>query len=95
MEDYKSLTKTQKLKEILPKVLPLLLLSVILPTADVGTDLALITKLYRGLEAECVKSDGIWRDGEEWRKCLDVGADQYCTTPEKINSAVFSQQSNT
>ena len=59
MEDYQSLTRTGKVKRVLPKVLPLLLLSVILPTADVGTDLALITKLYRGLKAECVRSEGI------------------------------------
>ena len=57
MEDYQSLTRTGKVKRVLPKVLPILLLSVILPTADVGTDLALITKLYRGLEAVCVQSD--------------------------------------
>ena len=45
-EEYLSLTRSQKVKKVLPEVLPLLLLSVILPTADVGTDLALITKLY-------------------------------------------------
>ena len=38
IEDYQSLTRTEKVKRVLPKVLPLLLLSVILPTADVGTD---------------------------------------------------------
>ena len=47
MEEYHTLTRCQKLKKVLPKVLPLLLLSVILPTADVWTDLVLITKLYK------------------------------------------------
>lgn len=78
MEDYQSLTRWQKVKRVLPKVLPLLLLSVILPTADVGTDLALITKLYRGLEAECVQSDGMRRDEEEYDKCNE-DPNQYCT----------------
>ena len=78
MEEYQTLTRCQKLKKVLPKVLPLLLLSVILPTADVGTDLALITRLYTGLTA-CVRSesDGIKQDYEEYRKCeYEVGADQ-------------------
>ena len=39
MEEHQTLTRTQKMKKVLPKVLPLLLLSVILPTADVGTEL--------------------------------------------------------
>ena len=47
MEEYETLGRCQKVKKILPKVLPIILLSVILPTADVGTDLALITKLYK------------------------------------------------
>ena len=47
MEDYQTLSRCQKVKKILPKVLPILLLNVILPTADVGTDLVLITKLYK------------------------------------------------
>ena len=80
MEDYQSLTRSQKVKKVLPKVLPLLLLSVILPTADVGTDLALIIDLYTGLNTTCVESDGIRRDEEEYEKCRNVGADQYCST---------------
>ena len=54
MEDYQTLTRCQKVKKIMPKILPILLLSVILPTADVGTDLALIIKLYKGVAA-CFK----------------------------------------
>ena len=80
MEEHQNLTRTQKMKKVLPKVLPLLLLSVILPTADVGTDLAILTKLYTGLTA-CVD-----RDQEEYRKCQDeVGPDQHCT-PEKVSN---------
>ena len=75
MEDYQSLTRTEKVKRVLPKVLPLLLLSVILPTADVGTDLILIIKLYRGLKAECVRSEGMVRYEEE---CEDQGAEKDC-----------------
>ena len=87
MEEYQTLSRCQKVKKVLPKVLPLLLLSVILPTADVGTDLALITRLYTGLTV-CVRSesDGIKQDYEEYRKCeYEVGADQYCT-PEKVSN---------
>ena len=47
MEEYQTLSRCQKVKNIAIKILPILLLSVILPTADVGTDLALITKLYK------------------------------------------------
>ena len=46
MDEYRSLTRSQKVKKILPKVLPLLFLGIILPTADVVTDLGLITFLY-------------------------------------------------
>ena len=54
--EYESLSKCGKMKRILPKVLPLLLLSVILPTADVGTDLVLITDLYRGSHPKVASS---------------------------------------
>ena len=64
-EEYQSLTRSQKVKKVLPKVLPLLFLSVILPTADFVTDLALITKLYTGITA-CVWSDAMRRDQEEY-----------------------------
>ena len=47
MEEYQTLSRCQKVKKIAPKILPIILLSVILPTADVGTDLILITKLYK------------------------------------------------
>ena len=79
MEENQTLTRCQKVKKILPKVLPLLILSVILPTADVGTDLVLIIKLYRGVPG-CVD-----QDREEYKKCDKIGADQYCT-PERISS---------
>ena len=82
-EEYQSLTTCQKVKKVLPKVLPLLLLSVILPTADVWTDLALITKLYTGMNTTCVYSDDMWRD-QLW-KCEDAGPDKYCT-PEIVSN---------
>ena len=79
MEEYQTLTRCQKVKKILPKVLPLLLLSVILPTADVGTDLALITKLYKGVTA-CVNGDE-----EEYWNCVNVGPDKYCSNETVSN----------
>ena len=80
-EEYQWLTVSQKVKKILPKVLPLLLLSVILPTADVGTDLILISKLYTGLNATCVRvrSYSNIRYQSELRKCEEIGADKYCS----------------
>ena len=84
MEEYQTLSRCQKVKKILPKVLPILLLSVILPTADVGTDLVLITKLYKGLTA-CAYTDGMWRDEEEYRRCEDDEPDQYCN-PERVSN---------
>ena len=83
-EEYRSLARSQKVKKILPKVLPLLLLSVILPTADVWTDLGLIADLYTGLPV-CAWSDGMLRDYDEWSKCFDVGPEQYCT-PETVST---------
>ena len=83
MEEYQTLTRSQKVKRVRPKVLPLLLLSVILPTADVGTDLALITKLYTGLPV-CVKTDGVRRVVSEYTNC-DKAPGQYCT-PEKVSN---------
>ena len=88
MEEYQTLTKCQKVKKVLPKVLLILLLSVILPTADVGTDLALIIRLYK---PACVD-----RDQDEYRKCENaasrklnvVKVDQYCKkrNPDKISN---------
>ena len=88
IEEYQTLTRAQKVKKVLPKVLPVLVLSVILPTADVESDLALITKLYTGL-AVCVDSSLVGKDEEEWRNCEAQGADLYCT-PE-----VLSKKNNT
>ena len=88
MEEYQTLTRGQKVKKVLPKVLPVLLLSVILPTADVGTDLVLITRLYT---PACVD-----RDQDEYRKCENaasgklnvVKVDQYCKkrNPDKVSN---------
>ena len=79
MEEYETLTRCQKVMKILPKVLPILLLSVILPTADVGTDLVLITKLYKGVTV-CERGSQ-----KEWLKCENDGAEKYCT-PEKVSN---------
>ena len=87
-EEYQSLTRSQKTKKVLPKVLPVLLLSVILPTADIGTDLALIIDLYTGLNTTCVWSDGILRDHNEYWTCRNVGPDQYCNTEKVSNKMV-------
>ena len=86
MEEYQSLTRCQKAKKVLPKVLPLLLLSVILPTADVGTDLALIANLYTGVNTTCVISNGMLRDYQEYEKCYHDGPEQYCNTTEKVSN---------
>ena len=87
MEEYQTLSRCQKVKNIAPKILPIILLSVILPTADVGTDLVLITKLYKGLTAcfEPDESEEIRRDQEEITRCFVIGPDQYCT-PEKVTN---------
>ena len=87
MEEYETLSRCQKVKKILPKILPIILLSVILPTADVGTDLALITKLYKGLH-DCVWSDGMGRDWKEYSKCNPPSPDQYCSTEKVSNNTV-------
>ena len=84
IEEYQTLTRCQKVKKFLPKALPILLLSVILPTADVGTDLALITKLYKGLTA-CGESGAMKEDYEEWRKCEKDRPEKYCNTTEKVS----------
>ena len=87
MEEYETLSRCQKVKKIALKVLPIILLSVILPTADVGTDLVLIIKLYKGLH-DCVFSDEMWRDKREYDKCEYDRPDRYCN-PEKVsNNAV-------
>ena len=74
--------------EIWKTVLIILGLNIILPTADVITDLRLIEKLYRGLFTECNDwTEGIRRDRNVYLKCIEVGADQYCTE-EKVSTAV-------
>ena len=71
----------------MPKILPILLLSVILPTADVGTDLALIIKLYTGLNYQyfCDMNDDDENFNEYFDCQLIFGPDQYCT-PEKVSN---------
>ena len=87
MEEYKTLSRYQKVKIFAPKTLPIFLLSVILPTADVGTDLVLISKLYKEV-TDCVVSDEMWRDKREYGKCKDDGADEYCTSERVSNNTV-------
>ena len=87
MEEYQTLSRCQKVKNIAPKILPIILLSVILPTADVGTDLVLIIKLYKGL-AYCVESDGMRRDEKEYYKCRKTNTDEYCTPEKVVNNTV-------
>ena len=79
MEEYETLSRCQKVRRIAPAILPILLLSVILPTADVGTDLVLITKLYKGVTV-CERGSQ-----KEWLKCENDGAEKYCT-PEKVSN---------
>ena len=82
MEEYRTLTRSQKVNKVWSKVLPLLILSIILPTLDVGTDLLLITDLYTGV-VFCVDRD---LDKEEWLKCTKDEADQYCNTTETVSN---------
>ena len=82
MEDYQSLSSFRKVKKILPKVILILLLSVILPTADVGTDLALINQMYEG-RTVCVD-----RDKNEYLKCDDQGPRQYCYKEKISNNTI-------
>ena len=85
-EEYQSLTRSQKVKKVLPKVLPLLLLSVILPTADVGTDFVLINKLYAGgnftcLDISLLLDNSVYthNDWKDYEQCEEKGADKYCS----------------
>ena len=67
-------------------VLIILVLNIILPTADVVTDLKLIGKLYGGV-IWCERTKGMIRDKDEYNKCGNVGADKYCIG-EKVSTAV-------
>ena len=73
--------------EIGKTVLIILVLNIILPTADVFTDLRLIEKLYRGVPMCNDDTERINHDEDEYRKCDEVGADQYCIG-EKVSTAV-------
>ena len=58
---------------------------ILLPTADVVTDLILIVKLYRA--HECKWSDGIIKNWWEYEKCRTfVGPDQYCSNGRERRS---------
>ena len=81
MEEYRTLTCRQKMNKVWSKVIPLLFLSVILPTLDVGTDLALITVLFKRVVL-CVDLDK-----EEWLKCTKNEADQYCSSKETVSNS--------
>ena len=62
-------------------ILIILVLNILLPTADVITDLILIGKLYRGVY-ECK-----WSEEIEYEKCRDVGPEKYCSVyPEKVSN---------
>ena len=84
-----ALTKFDKWKT----VLIILGLNIILPTADVFTDLRLIWKLYRGGPVCYDKTEAIRRDKDEMLKCYEVGADQYCVG-EKVSTAVCRKRSD-
>ena len=71
--------------EIWKTVLIILVLNIILPTADVVTDLRLIVKLYRGVPVCNRWTEGIRRDRDEYRKCVRVRADKYCIG-EKVST---------
>ena len=79
MEEYQTLTRRQKVIKVLPKVLPLIVLSIILPTADIGTDIVLIKDLYEGLNF-CVKTDEMGQDQSEYWKCQYIGPNKYCNS---------------
>ena len=57
-------------------ILPLLILSIILPTADVGTDLALIIKIFSEYKSGCRASSQMNAQKNAYLECVDVGADQ-------------------
>ena len=62
-------------------ILIILVLNILLPTADVITDLILIGKLYRGVY-ECK-----WSEEIEYEKCRNVGPEKYCSVyPEKVSN---------
>ena len=82
-----SLTSSQKIWKILPQILPILLLSVVLPTSDVGTDLLLVSRLYKGRGYTCVWSAGQRRDMDHNRDCINVGPERFCSA-EKVSSGV-------
>ena len=80
--------------EIGKTVLIILVLYIILPTADVYTDLRLIMELYKGVP-ECNKgTEKFIRDTDEYYKCKAVGADKYCMDGKVIDTGVCEVNSN-
>lgn len=58
--EYYRLPKLQRVRKILPQIIPILVLSIILPTSDIGRYLVMVTNLYKtetkrnvAGEAEC------------------------------------------
>ena len=75
-------------------VLIILVLNIILPTADVFTDLRLIEKLYRGVPGCNEWTEAIRRDSCEEDKCRrKVGAEKYCIG-EKVSTGVCGLRTN-
>ena len=59
----------------------ILVLNILLPTADVITDLILIGKLYRGVY-KCK-----WSEEIEYEKCRNVGPEKYYSVyPKKVSN---------
>merc|ERR1711936_1246862 len=80
--EYMRLNKLQKVKKIFWKILPILVFSVILPTADIGSDLYMIHNLFRGFKVCSNKTEAITekllRDEELSNECQAVGAETFC-----------------
>ena len=67
-------------------ILIILVLNILLPSADVTTDLVLIFRLFRGVSM-CEWSEGIRSDYKEYFQCRDIGPETYCSAyPEKVSN---------
>ena len=64
--------------DIWKAVLIILALNIILPTADVTTDIMFIASLYKGVTLCNHSTEGIKIDEEEYKKC-EEGPDKYCS----------------
>ena len=84
-----------KMRQALPAILPVLLLSVILPTGDVVSDFLLIMRMFRGEEGySCKCSEGLIADKEEFYKCEKDSSGQYCTNQDVSSSLVCVENRN-